>query len=63
MAQAATGSTELAKRVGVATGEELKAVGINWVYSPVADINLDSRNPVIGKKKMSIRTRRLTANQ
>ncbi|KAF9040166.1 glycoside hydrolase superfamily [Panaeolus papilionaceus] len=48
MAQAATGSTELAKRVGVATGEELKAVGINWVYSPVADINLDSRNPVIG---------------
>ncbi|PPQ74880.1 hypothetical protein CVT24_003083 [Panaeolus cyanescens] len=48
MGQAASGSIELARRVGVATGKELKSVGINWVYSPVADINLDSRNPVIG---------------
>lgn len=49
MALAATGSPDLAERVGGASAAELKAVGINWVYSPVADVNTDSRNPVIGK--------------
>ncbi|OSD03667.1 glycoside hydrolase family 3 protein [Trametes coccinea BRFM310] len=48
MALAATGSTELASAVSTATAKELRAVGINWVYSPVADINTDPRNPVIG---------------
>ncbi len=48
MALAATGSPDLAERVGAASAAELKAVGVNWVYSPVADVNTDSRNPVIG---------------
>lgn len=50
MALAATGSTELAERVTKASATELKMVGINWVYSPVADVNTDSRNPVIGER-------------
>lgn len=29
-------------------GQELRAVGINQNYAPVADVNLDPRNPVIG---------------
>ncbi|KAA1474062.1 glycoside hydrolase [Dentipellis sp. KUC8613] len=48
MALAATRSPELAERVSFATGRELKHAGINWAYSPVADVNSDSRNPVIG---------------
>ncbi|EIN05844.1 glycoside hydrolase [Punctularia strigosozonata HHB-11173 SS5] len=48
MALAATGSTELTERVYRATAEELRAAGINWAYSPVADVNSDHRNPVIG---------------
>ncbi|KAF8627587.1 hypothetical protein AX17_006160 [Amanita inopinata Kibby_2008] len=48
MAMAATGSAELAERVAAACGRELKLVGINWVYSPVGDVNSDPRNPVIG---------------
>lgn len=48
MALAATGSVDLAKEVSAASAKELKMVGINWAYSPVADINSDSRNPVIG---------------
>jgi beta-N-acetylhexosaminidase len=48
MALAATGSPELAEEVSAACANELKMVGINWVYSPVADVNSDSRNPVIG---------------
>ncbi|KAI8972552.1 glycoside hydrolase [Trametes punicea] len=48
MALAATGSTALTAEVSAATAKELRAAGINWVYSPVGDINTDPRNPVIG---------------
>ncbi|KDQ16431.1 glycoside hydrolase family 3 protein [Botryobasidium botryosum FD-172 SS1] len=48
MAMAATQSTELVKEVAQATGREMRAAGLNWVFSPVADINSDPRNPVIG---------------
>jgi len=48
MTLAATGSSVLAEQVAHATGRELKLVGINWAYSPVADVNSDPRNPVIG---------------
>lgn len=50
MCIAATGSTELAEEVTRASGSEMKLVGINWVYSPVADVNTDPRNPVIGPR-------------
>jgi beta-N-acetylhexosaminidase len=30
------------------TGEELRALGINQNFAPVADVNIDPRNPVIG---------------
>ena len=48
MAMAATGSPVLAEQVSEATARELKYVGINWAYSPVADVNSDPKNPVIG---------------
>ncbi|EIW76982.1 hypothetical protein CONPUDRAFT_130068 [Coniophora puteana RWD-64-598 SS2] len=48
MAIAATGDPNLAGECAKATGLEMKAAGINWAYSPVADVNSDPRNPVIG---------------
>lgn len=48
MAIAAAGSLDLAERISEASAREVKFVGINWVYSPVADVNTDPRNPVIG---------------
>lgn len=48
MAMATTGSPALAEEISEATARELKYVGINWAYSPVADVNSDPRNPVIG---------------
>ncbi|KAH9477033.1 Beta-hexosaminidase [Psilocybe cubensis] len=48
MALGATGSVELAESIAKASADELSMVGINWVYGPVADVNTDSRNPVIG---------------
>lgn len=56
MALAATGSVDIAREVSAACAKELKMVGINWVYSPVADVNSDSRNPVIGEGQPTIRT-------
>ncbi len=44
----ATGSTDNAYWTGLATGAELKALGINWNLAPVADVNNNPRNPVIG---------------
>jgi beta-N-acetylhexosaminidase len=48
MALAAIGEVEVAEKVSAAAAKELKLAGINWVYSPVADVNSDARNPVIG---------------
>ncbi|KAF9219338.1 glycoside hydrolase family 3 protein [Gyrodon lividus] len=48
MTLAATGSTEIAKECSAASASEMKLAGINWAYSPVADVNSDHRNPVIG---------------
>ncbi|OJK05118.1 hypothetical protein ASPACDRAFT_110316 [Aspergillus aculeatus ATCC 16872] len=48
MALGATNSTDLAYKVGMATGQLLKHVGINMNYGPVCDINSEPLNPVIG---------------
>ena len=49
MALAATGDPGIARSCSFATAQEMKLAGINWAYSPVADVNSDHRNPVIGK--------------
>ena len=47
MAVAATGEPEYARRMGVITGREAKAIGIKHVYAPVLDVNNNAANPVI----------------
>lgn len=47
MAVAATGDLSLARRRAKNTAIEARALGINQVYAPVADVNVDPRNPVI----------------
>ncbi|MFC6886830.1 glycoside hydrolase family 3 protein, partial [Actinomadura yumaensis] len=48
MALGATGRPDDARDQARVTGSELRAVGINQDYAPVADVNVDPRNPVIG---------------
>jgi len=48
MAQAATGRTDLARQAAAITGRELAACGINVDFAPVADVNINPANPVIG---------------
>ncbi len=48
MAQAATGDPRAAYRVARAMAREMRAVGINWNFAPVLDVNNNASNPVIG---------------
>ena len=47
MAIAATGNPEYARRAGELTGREARALGIQQIYAPVADVNNNAANPVI----------------
>jgi beta-N-acetylhexosaminidase len=48
MALGAIGSEQIAHDVALATGRELKALGINLNLAPVVDVNNNPANPVIG---------------
>lgn len=47
---AATGSAQKAFDVAALMARELRAVGVNVNFSPVADINTNPKNPVIGSR-------------
>src|SRR5262244_3501808 len=47
MAIGATGNPDFARRMGVITGREAKAIGVYHVYAPVLDVNNNAGNPVI----------------
>jgi beta-glucosidase-like glycosyl hydrolase len=38
----------LTERAGELTAREARALGVNWVYAPVADVDLEPANPIIG---------------
>src|SRR5699024_2058378 len=44
----AAGATELAALRASTTADELRALGVNLNYAPVADVNTDPDKPVIG---------------
>jgi beta-N-acetylhexosaminidase len=46
MQVAATGDEDMAYKLGVVCGREGRAVGCNWTFSPVIDIDLNYRNPI-----------------
>ncbi|MFF7646722.1 glycoside hydrolase family 3 N-terminal domain-containing protein [Streptomyces canus] len=48
MAIGADGSRKDARTLGRIAGQELRAIGIRQNYSPVADVNVNPANPVIG---------------
>lgn len=48
MAIGATGKAEYAEEAARITAREAKALGFHWSFSPVADVNSNPLNPVIG---------------
>jgi beta-N-acetylhexosaminidase len=57
MALGATRSAGQALTTGLVTGRELAAIGINQDYAPVADVNIDPGNPVIGVRSFGENTK------
>ncbi|MGD9587992.1 MAG: glycoside hydrolase family 3 protein [Pyrinomonadaceae bacterium] len=47
MAVTATGNPDFARRMGVITGREARAIGIQHIFAPVLDVNNNAGNPVI----------------
>lgn len=47
MAVGATGSEHWARLQGTITAHEARALGVNWIFAPVLDINNNPSNPVI----------------
>src|SRR5580704_7122516 len=47
MAYGAGRSLDAARYEGLATAREARAIGIHWIFAPVADVNNNPENPVI----------------
>ncbi|OGQ16625.1 MAG: hypothetical protein A3B70_07755 [Deltaproteobacteria bacterium RIFCSPHIGHO2_02_FULL_40_11] len=47
---ARTGSPKISFDVGYAMAREMRAVGINYDFAPVVDVNTNPQNPIIGKR-------------
>ncbi len=50
MAFGATGNTELTREFGRISAEESRAVGVQWNWFPVADVNSNPANPIINTR-------------
>ncbi len=53
MALGAGRSAADAQQAAAINGDELSAMGINWNFAPVADVNVNPANPVIGVRSFS----------
>ncbi|OBT71020.1 hypothetical protein VF21_10127 [Pseudogymnoascus sp. 05NY08] len=53
MTLGATGDASSAFEIASATSEVLKSFGINMIYGPIADVNSEPKNPVIGVRSPS----------
>ena len=47
MAYAAAGDLEASKYEGLQTAREARAMGVHWIFAPVADVNNNPDNPII----------------
>ena len=52
MALGATGSRAHARKAGEIVGAEMRAAGLHQAFSPVVDVNVEARNPVIGVRSL-----------
>ena len=59
MGVAAAGDARAAYEQGKVTAEEARAVGVNWLFGPVADINNNPDNPVINVRSFGEDPRRV----
>ena len=62
MAFGAAGDPELTRFEGQVTAREARALGIHWVYAPVADVNNNPDNPIINIRSFGENAQAVAAN-
>ena len=60
MGLGAADDTELAHRTGAAVARAVKALGFNWNFAPVLDLNNNPHNPVIAERSFGAEPKRAT---
>jgi beta-N-acetylhexosaminidase len=60
MALGAAGDETLARDVGAAVARAIRALGFNWNFAPVLDLNNNPRNPVIAERSFGAAPRQAT---
>ncbi|MDB5959794.1 MAG: nagZ [Massilia sp.] len=60
MALGAADDIDLARRTGAAVGRAVKALGFNWNFAPVLDLNNNPRNPIIAERSFGADPQRAT---
>lgn len=53
MGLGATQDADMAYAYGKATALEARSIGANWTFSPVCDLNLNSRNPLVNNRALT----------
>jgi beta-glucosidase len=53
---------DLTRRAGALTGREARALGIDWIYSPVADVDVQPANPIVGTRAFGADPERVAAH-
>ena len=61
MQVAATDDPVQAYRLGVVAGKEAMAVGCNWAFSPICDLDMNFRNPITNVRTFGSNQERVTA--
>ncbi|MBW3630148.1 MAG: hypothetical protein KY464_12720 [Gemmatimonadetes bacterium] len=52
---------EAIRRAGEVTAREARALGINWVFAPIGDVDLEPENPIIGTRSFGTDPERVAA--
>jgi len=53
MGMAAIGDVDLTYKIGLTIAQQLSAIGVTQMYSPVCDVNINPKNPEIGVRAFS----------
>jgi beta-N-acetylhexosaminidase len=61
MGLGAAGDADLAQRTGAAVARAVKALGFNWNFAPVLDLNNNPHNPVIAERSFGAEPQRAAA--
>ncbi len=59
MGVAASGETQAAYNQGKIICQEMRAIGVNWLFAPVADVNNNPDNPVINVRSFGADSKRV----